>query len=435
MGKSKNKIIFNLTIDDLRELGIIGCHPTDEDAVGKKRRKGRKGHQREDQHSCSASRSGASKSHTRASRRNKKRILLIDPQTRAIIGGSKSDSSHMIGSTQSLQPSNTNNVNTAIQQANLEAIENANKRAKDQKQWLIDNGIDPNDPTIGIQLQERFPDRNTTKLLEGFGASVSDQLGQLKSQYDNQLLGYQDRFANYDKTINRGMEFVQQQQNQIEELKKKPFTYRLDDSAGAFGGTKGSDSFKSNNTSKSMNQINNTPASPVLRMQTPTRFTPVKKPESPLIEVIENKIPLKSNEEVYHEEVNKHINDVNYTEPTETLDQRLDRDFQQAQEDEDEEFENVEELPVVRVKSNVGKTINGVKIKNSGRRSIGFGKVKAIAPKSDLQRLRDSAMDLFDRKSGLIDDRKYRRMENEIRTGQTKTVQKVIDELNALGKK
>ena len=61
--------------------------------------------------------------------------------------------------------------------------------------------------------------------------------------------------------------------------------------------------------------------------------------------------------------------------------------------------------------------------------------MKAIAPKSDLQRLRDSAMDLFDRKSGVIDDRKYRRMENEIRTGQSKTVQKVIDELNALGKK
>jgi hypothetical protein len=180
MGKSK-KIIFNLTIDDLRELGIIG----------KKRRKGRKG-------------------------RNKKRILLIDPQTGTIIGEPKSDSSHMIGTTQTLQPSNTNSINTAIQQANLEAIENAKKRAKDQRQWLIDNGIDPNDPTIGLQSQERFPDRNTTKLLEGFGASVSDQLGQMKSQYDNQLLGYQDRFANYDKTINRGMEFVQQQAYQMQ---------------------------------------------------------------------------------------------------------------------------------------------------------------------------------------------------------------------------
>ena len=118
MGKSK-KIIFNLTIDDLRELGIIG----------KKRKKGRKG-------------------------RNKKRILLIDPQTGAIIGGAKSDSSHMVGTTQTIQPSNSNNVSTAIQQANLEAIENANKRAKDQRQWLIDNGIDPNDPTIGLQSQD-----------------------------------------------------------------------------------------------------------------------------------------------------------------------------------------------------------------------------------------------------------------------------------------
>jgi hypothetical protein len=40
---------------------------------------------------------------------------------------------------------------------NLEAIENANKRAKDQRQFLIDHGIDPNDPTINIPQQERFP--------------------------------------------------------------------------------------------------------------------------------------------------------------------------------------------------------------------------------------------------------------------------------------
>lgn len=385
MGKSKNKIIFNLTINDLRELGIIG----------KKKKKGK--------------------------RKSKKQILLIDPKTGAIIGGPKSDSSHMVGSTQSIQPSNTNNINNAIQQANLEAIENANKRAKDQRQFLIDHGIDPNDPTINIPQQERFPDKNTTKLLEGFSSDVTNHLGQLKDLYDTQLLGYQDRFANYDKTIKRGMEFVQDQANQIQELKQKRF-YKLNDSDGAFGTTKGSESFKSNNTAKSLNEINNTP----------TRFSPIKQPESPLIEVIENKIPLKSNEEVYHEQVNKHVNDVNYTEPTETLDQRLDRDFQQAQEeDEDEEFENVEDIPVIKAKSNVGKIIGGVKVKNSGRRSIGFGKAKV----TDLQRLRDETKELYERKIGLIDGRKTDRIYNEIMSGNTKTVQKVKDELSQLGKK
>ena len=340
MGKSK-KIIFNLTIDDLRELGIIG----------KKRKKGRKG-------------------------RNKKRILLIDPQTGAIIGGAKSDSSHMVGTTQTIQPSNSNNVSTAIQQANLEAIENANKRAKDQRQWLIDNGIDPNDPTIGLQTQDRFPDRNTTKLLEGFGAEVSNQFGEMKQHYDNQLLGYQNRFANYDKTIDRGMEFVQQQANQIEELKKKPFTYKLDDSAGAFGGTKGSDAFKSNNTAKSMNEINNTP----------TRFTPVPTPvkeqESPLIEVIDNKIPLKSNTEFFDEyeaEVMKHNNDVDYNEDPYIIEEKSKKKSKTPSPEKKKDNASIRQV------NNRGKLVNGIKVKDPSRRSIG-GKFQSKIILKDLEK-------------------------------------------------
>ncbi len=94
MGKSKNKIISNLTINDLRELGIIG----------KKKRKGK--------------------------RKSKKQISLIDPKTGEIIGGPKSDSSHMVGSTQSIQPSNTNNINNAIQQANLKLLKMQTREQK-----------------------------------------------------------------------------------------------------------------------------------------------------------------------------------------------------------------------------------------------------------------------------------------------------------------
>jgi hypothetical protein len=411
MGKSK-KIIFNLTIDDLRELGIIG----------KKRRKGRKG-------------------------RNKKRILLIDPQTGAIIGEPKSDSSHMIGSTQSIQPSNTNNVSTAIQQANLEAIENANKRAKDQRQWLIDNGIDPNDPTIGLQSQERFPDRNTTKLLEGFGANVSDQLGQMKSQYDNQLLGYQDRFANYDKTINRGMEFVQQQANQIEELKKKPFTYRLDDSAGAFGATKGSDSFKSNNTSKSMNEINNTPASPGLRMQTPTRFTPDKEPTpapSPLIQVADNKIPLKSNDEVYVNEAMKHDNDVDYSAPQETLDERLDREYKEVQNplsnlsSPDSSLSSIGEVAIRKV-DNSGKQIDGMQVPNYGRKSISNAKnlkiIEEVRKENELKNLRAIANNLIKENADIIPSKSIDNFIKKANKGQTPTVEELIEKIQTMRKK
>ena len=398
MGKSK-KIIFNLTIDDLRELGIIG----------KKRRKGRKG-------------------------RNKKRILLIDPQTGAIIGEPKSDSSHMIGTTQTLQPSNSNNVSTAIQQANLEAIENANKRAKDQRQWLIDNGIDPNDPTIGLQSQERFPDRNTTKLLEGFGATVSDQLGQMKSQYDNQLLGYQDRFANYDKTINRGMEFVQQQANQIEELKKKPFTYRLDDSAGAFGATKGSDSFKSNNTSKSMNEINNTP----------TRFTPNKESTpapSPLIEVIDNQIPLKSNEQVYVNEAMKHDNDVDYSAPQETFDERMDREYKEVQNplsnlsSPDSSLSSIGEVAFRKV-DNSGKQIGGVKVPKKGRTSYINAKnlqiLQEVRQENELSNLRVIANNLIEENAKFILPSKIDGMYKKANTGHTETVKNLISDIKEI---
>ncbi len=372
MGKSK-KIIFNLTINDLRELGIIR----------KKRKKGKKG------------------------RQLRKRILLIDPQTGAIIGGPKADSSHMVGSTQTLQPSNTNSINTAIQQANLEAIENANKKTKDQRQFLIDNGIDPNDPTINIQPPARFPDRNSTKLLDDYNSDVSNKLGQIY-----------DRFSTYDKTITRGMDFVQQQQNQIEELKKKPFNYSLNDSEGAFGETKGSDGFKSNNTMKSMNEINDTPNrfTPVdsvlrmLRMQTPIKE---QKTSSPLIEVIEP------------------VTNESFEEMMDLLEKEKEED------EEDVEYDEiVEELPVVKkASSNAGKIINGKKVINTGRRSIGFAQAKVIAPKSDLTLLREQATELFDRKYGLVDARKFRRMENDIRSGQTKKVQNVIDELNQLGKK
>ena len=63
-------------------------------------------------------------------RRTRRKKVYVDARTGAIIGGPKADSSHMQGYS-NIMPnpmpfSNSSNLNTEIQQANLEAIRNRN---------------------------------------------------------------------------------------------------------------------------------------------------------------------------------------------------------------------------------------------------------------------------------------------------------------------
>ena len=107
----KSKKVITLSLSDLKDLGVIP-----KKAKTNKRKKNRKA-----------------------------RIKIIDPTTGAVMGGLKSDSSHMKGFGMALPPSlaqpqfsNTANLNTAIQQANLDAMETYNKRLSNP--LLLENG-------------------------------------------------------------------------------------------------------------------------------------------------------------------------------------------------------------------------------------------------------------------------------------------------------
>jgi len=99
----KSKKVITLSLGDLKDLGIISRKE-------KKKPKRRRG--------------------------KRVKIVLVDANTGAVIGGTKSDSSQMTGYSQPMQQApqftNTANVNSAIQQANLEAIERSNKKTKEE---------------------------------------------------------------------------------------------------------------------------------------------------------------------------------------------------------------------------------------------------------------------------------------------------------------
>jgi hypothetical protein len=100
----KSKKVITLSLSDLKDLGVIP-------RKNKKKHKKRKG--------------------------KKPKYIFVDPNTGAIIGGAKSDSSHMQGYAQSLQASqntNTANISSAIQEENLKAIERANRKAEKENQ-------------------------------------------------------------------------------------------------------------------------------------------------------------------------------------------------------------------------------------------------------------------------------------------------------------
>jgi hypothetical protein len=128
----KTKKVITLSLGDLKDLGIL---PRKEKK--KQKRKGGK----------------------------KVKIVFVDANTGAIIGGSKSDSSHMTGYSQQIpqapQFTNTANVNSAIQQANLEAIERANRKPEETKGVMSNNQLVKQDShllKLADAIEHRFND-------------------------------------------------------------------------------------------------------------------------------------------------------------------------------------------------------------------------------------------------------------------------------------
>ena len=216
----KSKKVITLSLSDLKDLGVIP----------RKHKKNKK------------------KKH------RKSKIKIIDPNTGAAMGGLKSDSSQMKGFgmvlPQSLtQPqfSNTANLNTAIQQANLDAMESYNKRLSNPPLLLENN-----------QPQERFPQANTTQLIEdAVGNQFQSYMLPYIQRQEEQQNQYNDRFASINGTINKGMDYVSQLGKHV--YSQPQLNYSEVDSAGIVNSTLSSDEFSNEGNARPMDSINDTP--------------------------------------------------------------------------------------------------------------------------------------------------------------------------------
>jgi hypothetical protein len=185
------KKVITLSLSDLKDLGIIPRQGGF--ASGKLPRKSKR------------------------KRRSKRRKLYIDAKTGAVIGGPKADSSHMQGYT-NIMPNpmpfnNTSNLNTEIQQANLESIRNKN--------LAITNGTPD-------RFDKDIVDRSFTRLMLPYIERQSEETNKIKGVLNSGIADYYD--------------FKEQYQNdrpntRVEEL------LNYDDNAGIVDPTLGDDDF------------------------------------------------------------------------------------------------------------------------------------------------------------------------------------------------
>ena len=193
----KSKKVITLSLSDLKDLGVIP-------RKNKKKHKKRKG--------------------------KKPKYIFIDPNTGAIIGGAKSDSSHMQGHAQSFQApqfTNTTNISSAIQEENLKAIERANRKAQieNQKEEVVIGEPKPeqNQMLLGY-LEDRFNKvvENNNNLLGGIVPKLE------RIEYDNQR----------QKIIN------QQGFDMIQGIARPKHYYDITDNIDVGGGVNSSDTFQ-----------------------------------------------------------------------------------------------------------------------------------------------------------------------------------------------
>jgi len=204
------KKVITLTLSDLKDLGII---PKDKASRTSGSLASSKQHK-----SDSCKRRSKNRLHTSGKRRLRANIQ------EAIIGGPKSDSSHMRGYSTTIPNyfNNSNNLTTEIQQANLEAIRNK--------------------PTTGALGQS--PLLIEEAIRKGFETQITPYIQRTT-----------DEFGRINNTIDRGIQSFNQLQNQVNqrypEGNQRPPLYSLsgtfgslEDNAGAFATTPGSDYFK-----------------------------------------------------------------------------------------------------------------------------------------------------------------------------------------------
>jgi hypothetical protein len=195
----KSKKVITLSLSDLKDLGVIP-------RKNKKKQKKRKG--------------------------KKPKYIFVDPNTGAIIGGSKSDSSHMQGYSQSFQApqfTNTANISSAIQEENLKAIERSNRKA------LIENPIEG---TKQAEAEQPKPDQN--QLLLGY---LEDRFGQIAEHNNNLFGGIAPKLERIEND-NQQQKIINQQGFEMINRITNPSYYSLTDNAGIEDHSVSSDNFK-----------------------------------------------------------------------------------------------------------------------------------------------------------------------------------------------
>jgi hypothetical protein len=219
--KSSKKIIY-MSVEDLRDLGLIPKKYT------RKRTKGRK---------------------------KKDKVVFVDSSGNIIkiqdgFGGPKSDSSQMVGGGQTIsQPTqftNSANVGTAIQSMQLQALEDAQKKKKEE-------ALTPNENNQIVPSTDRFQNNSSNfnkidknlfqDLFRPAMERINDRLiensnGIINTNklLDDDKLANQNRFLGYDKNFKQGFEIVNQ-------LKQNKVNYDETDNTGISPGTAGDENF------------------------------------------------------------------------------------------------------------------------------------------------------------------------------------------------
>jgi len=194
----KSKKVITLSLSDLKDLGVIP-------RKNKKKNKKRKG--------------------------KKPKYIFVDPNTGAIIGGSKSDSSHMVGYAQQIpqapQFSNTANISSAIQEENLKAIERANRKALEDKPPQ--------------ELSEGETKLENNKLLLGY---LEDRFNKVVDHNNNLFGGIVPKLERIENDNKQQKIINQQGFDMIQGITRPPNYYDITDNVGGFSGDNSSDTFQ-----------------------------------------------------------------------------------------------------------------------------------------------------------------------------------------------
>jgi hypothetical protein len=143
-------------------------------------------------------------------------------------------------------------------------------------------------------------------------------------------------------------------------------------------------------------------------------------------------------------EAMKHDNDVDYSAPQETFDERMDREYKEVQNplsnlsSPDSSLSSIGEVAIRKV-DNSGKQIDGMQVPNYGRKSISNAKnlkiIEEVRKENELKNLRAIANNLIKENADIIQSKSIDNFIKKANKGQTPTVEELIEKIQTMRKK